>query len=69
MPKKQSSKPQCSKKNSAPVCFTSLAKMKYQVMIPLRITPEVRPIIAIISISGLAKTFLSRSIVVSSICI
>ena len=42
MPKTQSSSPQWSVKNSAPGCLTWSAKMKYQVWMPLRKTPEVR---------------------------
>src|ERR1017187_3494301 len=69
MPKIISSKPQCCRKNSAPGCFTSAAKTKYHCVMPLRNTPEVSPMAAISSINGLVKTFLSRSSVVSSMCI
>src|ERR1035437_5640464 len=69
MPKMQSNNPQWLLKNSAPGCFTSAAKMKYQFWMPLRKMPEVRPMSAISSINLLAKTFFSRSSVESSMCI
>ena len=69
MPKKQSNRPQCSTIYSAPVCFTSAAKIVYHCMMPLRITPDVSSTAANMSINGLPKTFLSRSVVESSTCI
>src|ERR1017187_6221073 len=69
MPKRHSSRPQCFRKNSAPGCFTSAAKIKYQFWMPLRKMPEVRPMSAMSSMSLLAKTFFSRSIVERSTCI
>src|SRR5664280_3379765 len=66
MPKMQSSHPQCWRKNSAPGCFTSLAKMKYHWAMPLRKTPEVSSTQAINNIKGLVKTFQSNCVAVKS---
>src|SRR5579884_1657104 len=69
MPKMQSKRPQWSPINFAEPCGTCFANRKYHCVIPLRSTPEVKEIPANRSINGLAKTFLSRSHVVNSMCI
>src|ERR1017187_1662971 len=68
IPNRQSSKPQCSAKNSAPGCFTCLAKVRYHCTMPLRKTPDVNSTHAIISINGLVRAFLSSSIAVKFTC-
>src|SRR5262245_11121800 len=50
IPNMQSHKPQWSLNNSAPGIFTSCVKMLYHCMMPLRSTPDVSSMTAIISI-------------------
>ena len=69
IPNMQRSQPQCARKNPAPGCLTSFANTKYHCEIPLRNIPEVSSTTAIISMSGLVKTFRSRSAYVRCTCI
>ncbi len=68
MPKMHRSHPQCCTKNGLPPAGTSAAKYAYQYWIPFRNTPEVSSTAAIMSMSGLKKTFLRSSRNVKSIC-